>query len=371
MENLERQSLRYLSNFYKGKKVLLTGDSGFKGSWLAICLKELGAEVFGYSLPPKSKKDNFVVTDLSSKIEHRDGDVRDFPGFLKYADNIQPDIAFHLAAQPLVLESYTDPRYTFETNVMGTVNFLEITRLVKSIKAAVNVTSDKCYHNNEWLWGYRENDPMGGKDPYSASKGASEIVTASYKASFFSDINNAAIASARAGNVIGGGDWAEFRIVPDFFRALETKKQLSLRYPEATRPWQHVLEPLGGYLLLGAKLLERGQSFSGGWNFGPRDVNNYSVQKLVEALISAAGKGSFIVPEDAERKHEASLLKLDISKANHLLGWSPVLDFKQTIQFVVDGYLGETSGEDVYGLRVKQIKEYMNIGSENKLVYLT
>jgi CDP-glucose 4,6-dehydratase len=362
--------MSYFSNIYKNKKVLLTGDTGFKGSWLAIWLKELGAEVFGYSLPPKSIKDNFVTTGLNSKIEHRDGDVRDFTAFLKYVSDIHPDIAFHLAAQPLVLDSYTDPRYTFETNVMGTVNFFEIIRLVPTIKAAINITSDKCYQNNEWLWGYRESDPMGGKDPYSASKGASEIITAAYKASFFSDNESAAIASARAGNVIGGGDWADYRIVPDFFRALSSGKPLSLRYPDATRPWQHVLEPLSGYLLLGARLLENGKSFSGGWNFGPRDINNYSVQKLVETLINVAGKGTFLVPKDAERKHEASFLKLDISKSNHLLGWSPVLDFVQTIRFVVDGYLCENIGDDLYRRRLQQIREYTNIGSKNGLKYL-
>jgi len=363
--------MKYLANVYKGKRVLITGDSGFKGSWLAIWLRQLGADVYGYSLAPKTNRDNFLTCCLSEKIHHVDGDIRDFGKLSEFINSINPDVVFHLAAQPIVLESYSDPRYTFDTNVMGTVNVLEAVRLNKNIKAAVNVTSDKCYKNNEWLWGYRESDPMGGEDPYSASKGASEIVTWAYLRSFFQKEDCASIASARAGNVIGGGDWADFRIVPDFFRALENKSSLVVRYPEATRPWQHVLEPLGGYLLLGAKLLKEGKVYSGGWNFGPLDINNYSVRELIEKLIEKSGKGSFDAPEMTDKKHEASLLKLDISKANGLLAWSPVLDFDQTIQFVVDGYLAEEkAARDIYDSRVNQIMSYMNIGAKKGFTYL-
>jgi len=248
------------NNVYKNKKVLITGDTGFKGSWLTIWLKELGADVYGYALPPLRDEDNFVKCNLNEKIHHINGDIRDKEHLFKFFDEVKPDIAFHLAAQPLVLESYKNPHYTFETNLMGTVNFFEAVRGTQSVKVAVNITSDKCYQNNEWIWGYRENDAMGGKDPYSASKGASELITQSYLNSFFVKEGTANIASARAGNVIGGGDWADYRIVPDFFKAIEKNDVLKLRYPEATRPWQHVLEPLSGYLNLAMKLFLEGKS---------------------------------------------------------------------------------------------------------------
>lgn len=264
-----------MKNSYQGifnnKKVLITGDTGFKGSWLAIWLLELGADVYGYALPPKTRLDNFVVAGLDKKINHQTGDIRNKENLQKYFNEVKPDFAFHLAAQPLVLESYSNPHYTFDTNLMGTVNFFESVRNTDSVKAALNITSDKCYKNNNWVWGYRENDPMGGKDPYSASKGCSELITDSYLNSFFinSECN---IASVRAGNVIGAGDWADYRIVPDYFRAMQSNKKLVVRNPNATRPWQHVLEPLTGYLLLASKLFTN-KKFCGGWNFGPKDEN--------------------------------------------------------------------------------------------------
>lgn len=356
------------NNIYKNKKVLITGDTGFKGSWLSIWLKELGADVYGYALPPKREKDNFVTCALNDKIKHEDGDVRDNKHLLEYFKKVQPEITFHLAAQPLVIDSYNDPHYTFETNLMGTVNFFEAIRKTVSVKAAINITSDKCYQNNEWLWGYRENDPMGGKDPYSASKGASELITHSYLHSFFINDNTTNIASARAGNVIGGGDWAEYRIVPDFFKALAKNEILELRYPYSTRPWQHVLEPLGGYLLLGAKLLSEDKTFSGGWNFGPLDQNNYSVKALVEKMIEITGKGSFHLPEMVEKKHEASLLKLDISKATNVLGWSPVLNFEETVKLTVKGYMIDE--KNVYDSRVKQINEYLRLAEDKKICWV-
>ncbi len=361
---------KLFNNIYENKKVLITGDTGFKGSWLAIWLKESGAEVFGYALPPKTSKDNFVTCKLSEKILHEDGDVRDGKHLYSYFQSVKPDFAFHLAAQPLVIDSYDDPHYTFETNLMGTVNFFEAVRKTPSVKAAINITSDKCYQNNEWLWGYRESDPMGGKDPYSASKGASELITNSYLNSFFLSENSCNIASARAGNVIGGGDWAYHRIVPDFFRELEKGNTLHLRYPLATRPWQHVLEPLGGYLLLASQLFEHGKQYSGGWNFGPLDQNNYSVKCLVEKMIEKTGKGNYDIPGNAEIKHEASLLKLDISKAMNLLDWSPVLNFNETVQLTIDGYIDEIKSSDLYADRVNQIKKYLAIGAEKNITWM-
>ena len=301
---------RMFSGLYEGKKILITGDTGFKGSWLAIWLIELGATVYGYALPPKTNRDNFVVSKVHEKIEHFDGDIRDQYKLLSCFKNVKPDIAFHLAAQPLVLDSYNDPHYTFETNLMGTVKFFEAVRHAESVKVAINVTSDKCYQNNEWVWGYRENDPMGGKDPYSASKGCSELITSSYLESFFKD-TECNIASVRAGNVIGAGDWADFRIVPDYFQAKIKKEKLVIRNPNATRPWQHVLEPLGGYLLLASKLV-RSEKFNGGWNFGPKDEMNYTVCSLVEKMTEIDNSVKIQFSKNNNKNNEANLLKLDI-----------------------------------------------------------
>jgi len=351
------------NNVFKNKKILITGDTGFKGSWLSIWLKYLGAEVFGYSLPPKTERDNFVTCNLKEKIKHLDGDIRDLSRFFDFVLKIEPDFAFHLAAQPLVIDSYENPRYTFETNIMGTVNFFEAVRQTKSVKVALNITSDKCYKNNEWIWGYRENDPMGGKDPYSASKGASELITQAYLHSFFTKKGTANIASARAGNVIGGGDWAEYRIVPDFFRTLNGNEPLKLRNPEATRPWQHVLEPLSGYLNLAMKLYIGGKEFSGGWNFGPIGTTNQSVRTLIEKIIKFCGKGFYEAPELNSKFQEASLLNLDISKAMHFLNWKPVLTFDETVKMTVDGYLFENN-QDAYSARIEQINEYCKLAKE-------
>jgi len=350
---------------YKGKKVLITGHTGFKGSWMAIWLKELGAEVYGYALAPYSEMDNFVTTKLKAQIHHREGDVRDGNKLKQYFQDVQPDFAFHLAAQPLVLLSYQDPVGTFDTNLMGTVNFFEAVRATPSVKVAVNVTTDKCYDNKEWVWGYRENDPMGGKDPYSASKGCSELITSSYQESFFKAEGTCNIASARAGNVIGGGDWAADRIIPDYFRAIKEGKKLEIRNPYATRPWQHVLEPLSGYLNLGAELFLKGKDFSGGWNFGPEDTANYSVKELIDGMLVIDGKGGYLIPDNAVKLHEAILLKLDISKAVNFLKWKPVLSFKETVTFTLKGYQDDISERsDVYKGRIAQIKEYTRAGAE-------
>ncbi len=364
MESLELKKLQLFDNVFHGKRVLITGDTGFKGSWLAIWLLEMGAEVYGYALPPKTEKDNFVTTDLSSRITHENGDIRDLAHFSTFFNKVKPDIAFHLAAQPLVLESYEDPETTFSTNLMGTVNFFEAVRKSESVKAAIIITSDKCYQNNEWVWGYRESDPMGGKDPYSASKGASEIITSSYLSSFFNKNNTPNIASARAGNVIGGGDWADNRIVPDFFRAVQRNETLKIRYPKATRPWQHVLEPLSGYLLLGAKLFSEGKSFSGGWNFGPLGDVHHTVESLINKMIHKLGHGNFKSVADQEKLHEAHLLNLDISKAIHFLNWNPTLNFDETVSFTVQGYKNEIEEKDVYESRVEQIRTFVERSSK-------
>ncbi len=358
------------SGVYKSKKVLVTGDTGFKGSWLCIWLKELGADVYGYSLPPLTSKDNFVTTDLKSRIHHIDGDIRDKEKLNKYFNEIKPDIAFHLAAQPLVIESYSNPHYNFETNIMGVVNFFEALRNCDSVKAAINVTTDKCYQNREWIWGYRENDAMGGDDPYSASKGCSELITNSYIKSFFSKENTANVASARAGNVIGGGDWADNRIIPDMIKAYSAGLPSIIRNPNSVRPWQFVLEPLFGYLKLGEKLFTDGKSFSGGWNFGPAAFENYSVNDVVCEVRKIIPTIKIDAPIATEKLHEAGLLKLDITKAVNFLGWKPKLDFEQTIQFTIEGYLQELKKEkpavdegvnsEIYNCRVEQIKKYCN-----------
>ena len=354
---------RALSEVYKNKKVLITGHTGFKGSWLAIWLLEMGAEVYGYALPPKTNSDNFVTTGLITKINHENGDIRDKEHFVDYFKKVNPDIAFHFAAQPLVLESYNDPVSTFSTNLMGTVHFFEAVRSTKKVKSAINITSDKCYQNNEWVWGYRETDPMGGKDPYSASKGASEIITSSYLSSFFSEAETANIATARAGNVIGGGDWAENRIVPDFFKSAMENKVLQIRYPEAVRPWQHVLEPLSGYLTLGAKLYDEGKKYSGSWNFGPIGDDHYSVENLIKQMIQSYGKGDYRI-EGNNRLNEALLLKLDISKALHYLNWKPTLNFTETVDFTVAGYKDELVSGSVYESRVNQINTFVKLSKE-------
>ena len=347
------------SNIFRGKKIFITGDTGFKGSWLSIWLMHLGAKVYGYALPSKREEDNYVLCNLDSMITHYDGDVRDKEYFINIFQKTNPDIAFHLAAQPLVLQSYENPHETFSTNIMGTVNFFEAVRATKSVKVAINITSDKCYQNNEWIWGYRENDKMGGKDPYSSSKGASELITSSYISSFFSKDNTTNVASARAGNVIGAGDWAENRIIPDYFHAKKINKSLIIRNPSSTRPWQQVLEPLGGYLTLAENLYQNGKINQGGWNFGPSDNSNYTVSELIDE-ISKYDKGVKCTFETNTNHNEAKLLKLDISKARCELNWRPILNFTETIKYTVEGYLSDLNGNSSYENRIQTIETYKN-----------
>lgn len=347
-------------NIYKRKTVLATGNTGFKGSWLSIWLLNLGANVIGYALSPKTEKDNYVICGLDKKITHIEGDIRDYQALLNVFLKYKPEIVFHLAAQSLVLDSYSDPLYTFQTNVIGTVNLLEAVRQTPSVKTAIIITSDKCYENREWIYGYREVDPMGGKDPYSASKGASEIITSSYIHSFFNSDNTANIASVRAGNVIGGGDWASNRIFPDCMRALLNNKAIVIRNPASVRPWQHVLEPLSGYLTVGSFLYTNGKKYSGAWNFGPFSKNMVSVKQIVEETIKQYGSGKYIIEQDANNNKEAILLHLDISKAINKLNWRPVLDLKQTISFAINEYkIDGLTGKEIFEQRIDHINKYM------------
>ena len=315
--------MKLFDDIYRGKKVLVTGHTGFKGSWLSLWLHELGANISGISLSPESSPNHWDMLGLC--VDDRRIDVRDFDGISKAVQEIQPDIVFHLAAQPLVRRSYRDPLETWSTNVMGTANILEACRLTSSVSAVVVVTTDKCYQNNEWTWGYRETDSLGGHDPYSASKAGAELVTASFRDSFFNKSNDLYVATARAGNVIGGGDWSEDRLIPDLIRSMQANKSTEIRSPNSTRPWQHVLEPLSGYLLLGQKLLLGDKAFADAWNFGPEPSGNQPVSKIVLNLGKIWGELKWHT-SNKRHPHEANLLYLDSSKARNKLNWKPVWD---------------------------------------------
>ncbi len=349
------------ANVFKNKTVLVTGHTGFKGSWLCIWLKELEANIIGYALEPYTEKDNFVVTGLKDKLIHTIEDIRDFNALKKIFEKYQPEFVFHLGAQPIVRESYIKPRETYDINVGGTVNVLECCRLTDSVRVILNVTSDKCYMNKEWIWGYRENDPMGGYDPYSSSKGCSELVTAAYRNSFFHPdnfrVHQKSLASARAGNVIGGGDWQKDRIIPDCIRALENNKPIEIRNPNATRPWQHVLEPLGGYLLLASKMYEDPQKFYGAWNFGPNSDSVIPVGKIADKVVSHWGSGNWINLSKENESHEAELLNLDISKAESYLQWSPVWNMEKAMEKTVQWYKNYRK-KDPYTICMDQIEEF-------------
>lgn len=329
------------NNIYKNKVVLVTGHTGFKGSWLSLWLKELGANVIGYALEPPTKPNHFELLNLD--IISIIGDIRDrkklYDTFKKY----KPEIVFHLAAQPIVRDSYSDPLYTLETNIMGTVNVFEACRKTNSVRAIINVTSDKCYENKEWLWGYRENEPMGGYDPYSVSKGCSELITSAYRNSFFNlndfgKKHNTLLASARAGNVIGGGDWAKDRLIPDIMKATQNNETVIIRNPDATRPWQHVLESLSGYLLLGEKLLEGNKVFAEAWNFGPGNNEYVCVFDVVNIVKKYWDKVSFKILKKTADLYEASLLQLDCSKAYNKLKWRPIWNWRKAVEITINWY---------------------------------
>ena len=346
--------------FWKGKKVFLTGHTGFKGGWLSLWLASMGAKVTGYALAPNATPNLFNILEIDSLIEKSHiGDIRDLADLQNAMTESRPDVVIHMAAQPLVRYSYANPVETYATNVMGTVHVLESTRSIDSVRATVVVTTDKCYENKEWVWGYRENDPMGGYDPYSNSKGCAELVTSAYRQSYFSGSNLInQVASARAGNVIGGGDWSEDRLVPDAIKAFEKNVPLMIRNPLATRPWQHVLEPLSGYLILLQALYEQGSYFATGWNFGPRDEDNRAVQEVVDLLIASWGKTARWEKAGLEQPHEANLLKLDCSKAHTQLGWIPKWDLEVATQKIVQWQKAYQAKDNMREVSLRQIREF-------------
>lgn len=350
-------------NFFKGKRVLVTGHTGFKGSWLSIWLHELGAEVVGVSLDPYSERDNFVLSGIGHKIRADiRADIRDGQMMKSIFAEYKPEIVFHLAAQPLVRLSYEQPVETYETNVMGTINILEGIRFTDSVKVGVMITTDKCYDNKEQLRGYKEDDPFGGYDPYSSSKGACEIAIQSWRRSFFNpehfEKHGKSIASVRAGNVIGGGDWSLDRIIPDCIRALETDKLIEIRSPKSVRPWEHVLEPLSGYMLLAQKMWNDPTGYCEGWNFGPEAESVSTVWDVATELVKNFGKGELKDCSNPNALHEAQLLMLDITKAKTRLGWKPRLNMQQCISLVADWYK-RYKNEDVYTLCVEEISKFI------------
>jgi len=352
------------SDFWQGKTVLLTGHTGFKGSWLSLWLQSLGAQVHGLALQPPTSPNLFAVAQVAAGMDsHTIGDIRDLATVQKTMHAAQPDIVIHMAAQPLVRLSYAEPVETYATNVMGTVHVLEAARHTPSIKAMVVVTTDKCYENKEWAWGYRENEPMGGHDPYSSSKGCAELVTAAYRNSFLQS-SGIAVASARAGNVIGGGDWAIDRLVPDILRAFEHNQPVVIRNPNATRPWQHVLEPLSGYLMLAEHLYTQGQAYAEGWNFGPKDEDAKPVQWIVEHMVNSWGNGASWQQDGAGHPHEAHYLKLDISKVRQSLQWTPRWSLEVALNRIAEWHHAWVSGADMRGVSLAQILEFNNEDSK-------
>lgn len=346
------------TDFWHGKRVLLTGHTGFKGSWVSLWLQSLGAEVHGLALSPPTVPNLFTEARVNAGMTSTIGDIRSYETVNAVMVAFQPEIVIHMAAQPLVRLSYSDPVATYATNVMGTVHVLEAARNTGSVRAVVNVTTDKCYENKEWVWGYREDEPMGGYDPYSNSKGCSELVTSAYRRSFF-HANGVALASARAGNVIGGGDWAVDRLVPDILRAFEKKQPVVIRNPHATRPWQHVLEPLSGYLSLAQHLYsESGLQYAEGWNFGPHEEDARPVQWIVEHLVNNWGNGASWVLDGDEHPHEANYLKLDISKAKSRIGWTPCWNLGLALEKITTWHHAWMSNQNMQQFCLSQIAEY-------------
>lgn len=353
--------MKGFNNIYKDKTVLVTGHTGFKGSWLSIWLHELGAKVIGYALDPYTERDNFVLSKIGEKIVDIRGDIRDKSKLEEVFNNYQPEYVFHLAAQPLVRLSYENPVETYETNVMGTINVLEAIRKTKATKVGIMITTDKCYDNKEQLWGYRESDPMGGYDPYSSSKGAAEIAINSWRLSFFNpkefEKHGKSIASVRAGNVIGGGDWAKDRIIPDCIKAIEADIPIEIRSPQSVRPWEHVLEPLSGYLMLGEKMYNNPVEYAEAWNFGPELSSIIPVWNIAQSVINNYERGELKDVSDPNAVHEAKLLALDISKARFKLGWVPTLNIDETIKYTVDWYK-DYNNTEVYELCKQQITDF-------------
>lgn len=350
--------------FWRDRRVFITGHTGFKGGWLSLWLQSLGAQVTGYALKPPTNPSLFEVASVAKGMTSIEGDIRDLRSLGDAMRAAQPEIVIHMAAQPLVRYSYLNPVETYETNVMGTVNLLEAVRTVPSVRAVVNITTDKCYENREWVWGYRETDPMGGYDPYSSSKGCAELVSAAFRSSFFNSADYAkhrvAVATVRAGNVIGGGDWAADRLVPDTLSAYAQGKPVSIRNPHSIRPWQHVLEPLRGYLMLAERLFDEGPAFAEAWNFGPIDDDARPVGWIVQEMASLWGDGAAVEIAGGPHPHEAAYLKLDISKARGRLGWSPRWTLGVALTKIVEWHRAFLSSEDMRAKTISQIEEFQS-----------
>jgi len=347
-----------VSAAWAGRRVLVTGHTGFKGSWLSLWLHMMGAEVTGFALPAPTEPSLFEVARIGAVLRHVEGDVRDPVAVRAVVEATRPEMIFHLAAQPLVRLSYAEPVETYATNVMGTVHLLDAARRVSGVKAIVCVTSDKCYENREWIWPYRENDPMGGHDPYSSSKGAAELVASAWRRSYFAE-KGPLLASVRAGNVIGGGDWAADRLLPDLVRAFEAGAAPLIRAPDAVRPWQHVLEALGGYLMIAERLLAGDRRFADAWNFGPSDEDARPVSWIVDRMRAAWGGGAAdALPDTGPRPHEAGLLRLDCSRARAALGWRPALTLDQAIDWIVAWHKAVAGGADARAITRAQISDY-------------
>jgi CDP-glucose 4,6-dehydratase len=348
--------------FWSRKRVFLTGHTGFKGSWLSLWLQHMGAEVTGYALAPPTKPNMYEMAKVDKGMESVMGDVRDKDKLVSSLLRAEPEIVIHMAAQPLVRRSYIDPVETYSTNVMGTVHLLEAVRCCRSVRSVVNVTTDKCYENKEWIWPYRENDALGGYDPYSSSKACSELITAAYKSSYFNASNfkdhQVAVATARAGNVIGGGDWSTDRLVPDILAAFSRGQPVMIRNPHAVRPWQHVLEPLRGYLMLAEKLYTHGPEYAEAFNFGPGDVDTKPVKWIVNLLAQKWGEPVCWNLDEGTHPHEASLLQLDVSKAAHRLGWRPIIGLSEALEMTIDWARAHHNGSDLKVQTVAQINQY-------------
>jgi len=352
------------SQFWKNKKVLVTGHTGFKGGWLSLWLQSMGAHVVGVALDPPTNPSLYNQARIAKKIDSTRADIRDLNKINDIFKKYKPEIVFHLAAQPLVRYSYREPVETYQTNVMGTLNVLEAIRSVGTVRAAVMITTDKCYENREWDWGYRENEPMGGHDPYSSSKGCAELLIASYRDSYFPvdtyTDHEIAIASVRAGNVIGGGDWADDRLIPDIIRALQSNTDIQIRNPYAIRPWQHVLEPIDGYIELAEKLFSSHGKYAEAWNFGPKEEDAKPVQWIVEKMAELWGEGAKWVVDKGEHPHEAKYLKLDCSKAHAELNWWPKWSLETSLGKIIDWHKEAIAGHDLRRLSLSQIQEYMD-----------
>jgi CDP-glucose 4,6-dehydratase len=348
--------------FFKGKKILITGNTGFKGSWITLLLHKLGAELYGYSLEPPTKSNLYSITRSNEIIHTQIGDIRNYERLYDFIKDNSPEIIIHMAAQPLVRESFEDPVNTYTTNVIGTLHVLEAARNIPCIKVVLNVTTDKCYSNKEWFWGYREDEALGGYDPYSNSKACSELITASYRNSFFNPLyyskHGVALASARAGNVIGGGDWAKDRLIPDFIRAISNNKKVQIRNPKAIRPWQHVLEPITGYLTLCAKLYQQGTQYADAWNFGPDDSDAKTVEWLVQTICKYWGDGAGYEIDNSSHMHESNYLKLDCSKAKTLLNWHPKWSINEALEKTIDWTKAYLEKKDMREICFQQIENY-------------